>query len=453
MSMFLPDDRLRDLKVETLAIGRLTPYDRNPRTHSKKQIRQIARSIESFGFTNPVLIDEAGSVLAGHGRLEAAKLLGMKAVPTVCLDQMSEAEKRAYIIADNRLAEKAGWDEDLLRLELSFLTDLDIDLDVTVTGFETPEIDLLLEEDEDGTWDEADTLPVLDPEEPAVSRVGDVWVLGAHRLACGDATNPEAFSSLMSGEQAALAFCDPPYNLEIGGFVSGLGATQHREFPMASGEMSKEAFTGFLVTVLGHMAAHSQNGALHFICMDWRHMGELLAAGEQVYTELKNLCVWDKGQGGMGSLYRSRHELVFLFKHGTAPHLNQVELGRHGRNRTNVWRYPGANRRRPGGQSPLALHPTVKPVAMIADALRDSSERGGIVLDGFGGSGSTLMAAERTGRRARLLELDRLYVDLTIKRYRRLTGNEVVHEASGLSFERMKDNRPHHQTREDHGNG
>jgi hypothetical protein len=400
MSALSPDDRLRDLEVETLPIASLAPYERNPRTHSKKHIRQIARSIETFGFTNPLLIDEGGSVLAGHGRLEAAKLLGMNAVPALRLDRLSEAEKRAYILADNRLAEKSGWDEDLLKLELAFLADLEIELDVTVTGFETPEIDLLLEPDEDGTWDEADVLPVLDPADPPVSRVGDVWLLGQHRLACGDATDPRAFDALMAGEQAELIFTDPPYNVPIQGHVSGLGAIRHREFPMASGEMSREAFTAFLVTTLGQMAGHSRDGALHFVCMDWRHMGELLAAGDKVYAELKNLCVWDKGQGGMGSLYRSRHELVFVFKHGRAPHVNQKELGRHGRNRTNVWRYPGANHLRPGGCSPLALHPTVKPVAMIADALRDGSERGGIVLDGFGGSGW-----ERNQRKYTLLKI------------------------------------------------
>ena len=432
-----PNSLLLNQNVEMRSVDSLVPYANNPRTHSKKQIRQIARSIETFGFTNPILTDGEGGVIAGHGRLAAAKHLGMASVPTLRLEQLNQAEKRAYILADNRLAEKAGWDEGLLRQELEFLSDLEIALDVTVTGFEIPEIDLLLIGDEQETFDEADDLPLVDPDAAAVTRLSDLWCLGPHRLLCGDATDMSAFDRLMAGAEAELVFTDPPYNVPIDGHVSGLGATKHRDFPMASGEMSSVAFTTFLKTVLGHMAGHSREGALHFVCMDWRHMGELLAAGETVYTELKNLCVWDKGSGGMGSLYRSRHELVFLFKHGRLAHRNNVELGRHGRNRTNVWMYPSPSRWGGGRGSIAARHPTVKPVAMVADALLDGSSRGGVVLDGFVGSGTMLIAAERTGRQGYGLELDPLYVDLTIRRYQQLTGETARHEQLGLSFEQV----------------
>ena len=436
-----PAPLLRNLQVEQQPVDHLIPYARNPRTHSKKQIRQIAESIRTFGFVNPILIDGEGGVIAGHGRLAAAKQLGMTTVPTIRLDQLSEAEKRAYILADNRLAEKAGWDEALLKQELEFLSDLEIELDVTVTGFEIPEIDLLLFDSDQDTFDEADRLPQTDPDAKAVTRLGDLWHLGPHRLFCGDATDATPFDQLMAGAKAELVFTDPPYNVPIDGHVSGLGSTKHRDFPMAVGEMSGTAFTTFLKIVLGQMAGHSREGALHFVCMDWRHMGELLAAGDVVYTELKNVCVWDKGTGGMGSLYRSRHELVFVFKHGHRAHLNNIQLGRHGRNRTNVWAYPSPNRIAASDGSLLARHPTVKPVAMVADALLDSSSRGGIVLDGFGGSGTTLIAAERTGRRGYLMELDPLYVDLTIRRYQQLTGETATHEGNGLSFEQVAEER------------
>ena len=379
------------------AISALQPDARNPRTHSQRQIRQIADSIRAFGFTNPILVDEKGSVMAGHGRLEAAKLLGIRQVPTIRIGDLTEAQKRAYVIADNKLAENAGWDSELLTEELRFLTDLTLGFDVTLTGFETAEIDLLLDEARSGEeTDPADKLPAID-DAPPVSRIGDLWRLGAHRLLCADARDPSAFERLLGGEKAGLVFTDPPYNVPIRGNVCGRGQARHGEFVMASGEMSERAYTDFLGKAFRNLAEHSRDGSIHYVCMDWRHLGEVLAAGQSVYSELKNLCVWSKTNGGMGSLYRSRHELVFVFKHGAAPHINNIELGRHGRNRTNVWEYAGVNAWGPDRLDDLALHPTVKPVAMIADAIRDCSRRGGIVLDGFAGSGSTLIAAERTG--------------------------------------------------------
>ncbi len=422
-----------DLKVEYRDPKVLKPYDRNARTHSKKQIRQIADSIKEFGFTNPVLIDGTSRIIAGHGRVAAARLLGIDEVPTIRLENMSEVEIRAYVIAENRLAELADWDDEILAIELQALVELDFD--VEVTGFETAEIDLLIQSlDAPGSVDEADRLPELDETAPAVSRLGDLWRLGRHRLLCGDATRPESYEQLLAGERAQMVFTDPPYNVPIDGHVCGLGRTRHAEFAMASGEMSERQFAAFLETVFGHLAAYSVDGSIHYVCMDWRHMSELMTAARGVYAELKNLCVWNKTNGGMGSLYRSKHELVFVYKNGTAPHINNVELGKHGRYRTNVWDYAGINTFAAGRLDTLAMHPTVKPVALVADAIKDCSKRGGVVLDAFGGSGTTLIAAERTGRRGYVIEMDPRYVDVSIERFQQLGGEEAVHDETGLSF-------------------
>lgn len=431
---------IRDLEVVNLPVASLKRFPRNARKHSKRQIHQIAESIRVFGFTNPVLVGDDRRIIAGHGRVAAAKLLEIREVPTIRLADLSEAEIRAYVIADNRLAEKAGWDREIVANELQFLSDLQIELDVTVTGFELPEIDVLIGGlGAAGAVDEADRLPEIDGSAPPVTRRGDLWKLGAHRIHCADATRPAPFKRLLENRQAHLVFTDPPYNVPIDGHVSGLGRIRHAEFAMASGEMSEAEFTAFLETVLGHLAAHSTDGSIHFICMDWRHMRELLDAARQVYDELKNLCVWNKTNGGMGSLYRSKHELVFVFKKGTAPHVNHVELGRHGRYRSNVWDYAGVNALGTERMDELAMHPTVKPVALVADAIKDCSERGNIVLDCFGGSGTTLIAAERTGRRAYLMEMEARYVDVAIERFRLVTGQEAVHLESGLSFAQLKD--------------
>ncbi len=402
--------------INHLAIGDLTPWARNARTHSKKQIRQIADSIETFGFTNPVLIDERHTILAGHGRVEAAKLLGMREVPCLRLDHMTEKEKRAYVLADNKLALNAGWDEDLLAAELGALMSDDLDFDIGLTGFSIPEIDSLMETvaPEEPGDPEDDVLPA---EAPTRVRSGDIWQLGRHRLVCGDALDREVVGALMAGETARMVFSDPPYNVPIDGHVGNSGKIQHREFAMASGEMSSHEFTAFLTTAFQNLSDQSVDGSIHFICMDWRHMAEILQAGQGVYAEMKNLIVWAKDNGGMGTFYRSRHELIFAFKKGTAAHINTFELGQHGRYRTNVWQYRGVNTMRAGRMEELALHPTVKPVQMIADAIRDVSGRGDIVLDIFAGSGSTLIAAEKTGRRGYLCELDRIYCDRILTRW------------------------------------
>ncbi len=419
----------------------LTPRETNPRTHSKKQIRQIAASIEKFGFLNPVLVDRDGGIVAGHGRVEAAKQLGLKKVPTICLENLTDAEIRAYVIADNRLAELAGWDHELLAIELQGLSSLDLDFDVTVTGFETPEIDMLisgLDPNEDDDPD--DELPPVD-DGPAITRPGDIWSIGNHRLICGDATQSHTYVRLLDGAAAQMIFIDPPYNVPINGHVSGLGKVKHREFAMASGEMSEAEFIDFLTVVFGNLACHSADGAIHFICMDWRHLSEIVVAGKASYTALKNVCVWAKTNGGMGTLYRSQHELVFVFKAGTAPHINNVELGKHGRYRTNVWTYPGINSFGKDRDAELALHPTVKPVKLVADAILDCSKRNGIVLDAFAGSGTTLIAAEKTGRRGYGIELDPRYCDVIIRRLQAAENAEAVHLGTGETFASIAEER------------
>ena len=429
------------MKIEYSLVRELRPYPNNARTHSKKQIRQIARSIEKFGFCNPVLIDDGKQIIAGHGRVEAAKLLGIDAVPTCRLSHLTEVEKRAYILADNKLAEKAGWDKELLAIELQGLIDLNVEIELT--GFDMPEIDVILEDAREANATPSgpeDTVPKCSPG-PAVTQIGDLWVLGNHRLLCGDARNQSAYDCLLEGAKAEFVFTDPPYNVVIEGHVCGLGRVHHREFAMASGEMSEAEFTAFLEGVFSLLAANTVDGSIHDICMDWRHMSEMLAAGRKVYSELKNLCVWNKTNAGMGTFYRSKHELVFVWKVGTIPHINNFELGQHGRNRSNIWDYAGANTMRAGRLEELAMHPTVKPVALVADAIKDCSRRSGLVLDPFCGSGTILIAAERTGRKARALEVDPAYVDVAVRRWQTYTGKAAVLANSGKTFEIIEEQR------------
>lgn len=428
---------MKNITLVTQRLDALTPYARNARTHSKKQIRQIADSIEEFGFTNPVLVDGTGGVIAGHGRIEAARLLGMESVPTLCLADLTQEQIKAYIIADNRLAELAGWDRDILAIELQELLTIDLDFDITLTGFETPEIDILIGELEADASDIPEEDIPLPDTGSAITQVGDIWQIGKHRLICGDATVADVYDSLLDGSKAQLVFTDPPYNVPVDGHVCGLGKVRHREFAMAAGEMDEEGFTGFLGTVFKNLACFSQDGAVQFICMDWRHTGEMSTAGRMAYSSLMNICIWAKTNGGMGSLYRSQHELVFVFKAGTGKHINNVELGKHGRNRTNLWTYAGINSFGKTRDADLALHPTVKPVALVADALLDCSKRNGIVLDAFAGSGTTLIAAEKTGRRGYGIELDPRYCDVIVKRLSETTNTPAIHKQTGRTFDEM----------------
>ena len=422
---------LNHRRVEELPTSSLSPGQGHARIHSREQAQRVADSIRRFGFLNPILIDDGNEIVAGHGRWEAAKRIGLETIPTLRVTFLSEADKRAYRLADNRLAELAGWDDELLRIEFEFL--IDADIDPIVTGFDTVDVDALLF-GETPKNDPADTIdPEPDRENPSVTKLGDVWLLGDHRVLCGDARDPEAYTTLLGDEQAQLVVTDPPYNVKIDGHVCGLGSVQHRSFAMAAGEMSEEEFTGFLAEVFGNLAAVSIDGAIQFIFMDWRHLGELLAAAKSRYDEIKNLIVWVKTNAGMGSFYRSQHEMILAAKVGTAPHINNFKLGSK-RYRTNVWTYPGVNTFRKDRLADLKDHPTVKPVAMIADAILDCSKPGGVILDPFLGSGTTILAAERTGRKGRGLELDPAYVDVIIRRWEEMTGETAIHERSGTSF-------------------
>jgi DNA modification methylase len=422
-------------QIEMMPTAALKPYAGNARCHSKKQVRQIADSIRRFGFTNPVLISDQREIIAGHGRVMAAKELGLDTVPTLKLSYMTAAERRAYVLADNKLALNAGWDVEILATELQALVDLDFD--VSLTGFSLAEIDIALDQARESSVTTTDSPADRVHERPAnpITRPGDMWLLGRHRLLCGDALRSNDVIALVGKEKVNLIFTDPPYNVPIDGHVCGLGATHHREFAYASGEMTKPEFTEFLATTLSNAAAVAADGSIAFVCMDWRHMKELLEAGERAFSELKNLCIWNKTNAGMGTFYRSKHELVFVFKVGDAPHTNSFGLGDTGRYRTNVWDYAGISSISGHRMDDLAMHPTVKPTAMVADAIRDCSRRGEIVLDVFGGSGTTLIAAETCGRQARILELDSGYCDTIITRWETYTGKKATLSADGRSFE------------------
>jgi len=427
-------------KLVLLPPSCLKPHPDNPRTHSKDQVKKIAASIKRFGFRNPVLIDDDNNVIAGHGRLMAAAQLGLETVPTLSLAGMTDAERRAYIIADNRLAECAGWDDAKLASELAAIATLDADLDLALTGFDGGALEKLLEQIASAPSG-ADEVLHIDPADPVVSRLGDSWIMGNHRLVVGDALDPAVFEQLMVGELAQMVITDPPYNVPISGHVCGLGKVKHAEFAMASGEMSQAQFQEFLSNALGNLAKFSRDGSIHYVFMDWRHLEEILAAGRSAYSELKNLVVWNKDNGGMGAFYRSKHELVFVFKNGTAKHINNFELGQHGRYRTNVWDYAGISSVGNDRDEQLAMHPTVKPVELIADAIRDCSKRGGTILDAFGGSGTTLVAAEETGRKARLIEIDPRYADVTIRRWQKMTGKQAILEGLDVPFNELEGHR------------
>lgn len=417
---------MNNLAIEQIHISALKPYARNARIHSKKQVRQIADSIEAFGFNNAVLISNDNEIIAGHGRYEAAKLLKLPTIPCVRLGHLTPEQRRAYILADNKVALNAGWDAELLAIELQELSALEFN--VELTGFTLPEIDIIFDAaktaDPEQDQDQGDDIPPV-PKVP-ISRLGDVWQLGRHRLVCGDARDASAYDALLGDEEVGLIFTDPPYNVPIKRNVSGKGKVRHDNFALATGELSEAEFTLFLETSLGLAAARCRDGAIAYVCMDWRHMDELLVAGRRVFSALKNLCVWNKSLGSNGTFYRSKHELVFVFKVGTAPHINNFGLGAGGRYRTNVWDYAGANGFGANREDDLAMHPTVKPVELVKDAILDCSKRGDIILDCFAGSGTVLAAAHKVGRIARLIEYDPRYCDMIIQRFERLTGQQAV---------------------------
>jgi len=421
------------LHVEYLLLESLLPYAHNARTHSPKQVRQIARSIREFGFLVPILVDEGRQIIAGHGRLLAAQHLKLKKVPVVQVTHLTPAQARAYRLADNKLTELGEWDNSLLKIELQFLMSPEIAFDVDLTGFSVPEIDVALG---DTSHSNPEPPPPPVPDKP-MSRPGDLWVLGKHRVLCGDSRDAKAFARLMGDERARMVLSDPPYNQPAAN-ISGLGKHQHADFAMAAGEMSQDQFVAFLKDTLGLAVAHCVDGALVYAFMDWAHLRELQDACQALGLSPINLCVWVKANGGMGSLYRSQHELIWIAKVGKAPHRNHVELGKHGRYRTNVWQYAGMNSFGAERDAALQMHPTVKSVAMLADAIRDVSDHGEIVLDPFLGSGSTLIAAEETHRRCFGLELEPKYVDVILARWQQKTREEPILAETGESWSAVR---------------
>ena len=433
----------RPLSVVYRSIANLELDPSNPRLHPPRQVHQIARSIKSFGFNVPILVDRRDKVIAGHGRILACRELGITEVPTISLEHLSEAQLRVFMIADNHLTENSTWDERLLAEQLKELSTLDLDFSIELTGFEMGEIDLMIEGLAPANQSPDDPADVI-PEslaKPHVTRPGDLWILDRHRVFCGDARKDASYSILMNGRRAEMVFTDPPYNDPMDGYVTGFGKIHHPEFVVASGEMSEAEFTDFLTKNFGHLAHHSVEGALLFVCMDWRHLGELISAARSVQLEFKNLCVWVKENAGQGSLYRSQHELVFVFKNGKKPHRNNIQLGQFGRYRTNVWNYRRVNSlSRSGEEGNLPnLHPTIKPVELVADAILDCTARRDVVLDPFLGSGTTVIAAERTGRTCFGMELDPRYVDTILRRWQAFTGGHAIHESTGRPFNDMEE--------------
>jgi DNA modification methylase len=421
----------RDLKPRLVPVAGLKPLGRATRKHPPAQIRKLAASLDRFGFVLPI-VTQGDRVVGGWALVVAAKQMGLTQVPAVSLTNLSEAELRALRLALNRLGEDADWDRKALAIELSEVLQLEPDIDLEICGFEIGEIATLL--DDGGSQDE-EFLPV-DVAATPVTQSGDLWVLGDHRVFCGDALSPESYGRVLGSEKAEMMFTDPHYHVAIGGEISGLGAIKRGGFAGAPGELSSAKFLAFLKTFFAHAASYSVDGAIHFVCVDWQHMKETIIAGEEIYGEPMDLCVWTKAKADPGLLYHAQHELIFVFKIGSGAHINNVAVGRNGRHRTNVWDYVSENALNSGTKGKVTPRSMITPVGMIADAMRDCSNRGGVVLDPFGAAGSALIAAERTGRRARVIELDPSFVDISIERWQRLTGGRARHGENGRPFVR-----------------
>ncbi|WP_425991718.1 DNA modification methylase [Afipia sp. DC4300-2b1] len=424
------------LEIVYLSAAAIKPSPHAARQHSSAQRRKLKAILRQFGQVVPLPLDAAtGTLIDGHAVFDALVELGHDEIAVVQLENRSEPEVRALRLALNRVAQDAVWDNAKLRGEFEYLISVGFDLDLS--GFETVEIDMVLSIDvPTANTVEEEMLDEIEPMAgPAVARLGDVFQLGGHQIGCGDARDAAFIRALVTGKTVACVFGDPPYNVPIDGFVSGLGKTRHREFAMGTGEMSRDQFVAFLSATVVAIKPVLADGAILYLCMDWRHGSELCEAAAQNGLEQKNLCVWVKSNAGMGSFYRSQHELIFVFKHGEGPHQNNFGLGAGGRTRSNVWQYRGVNAFGKDRMDLLGIHPTVKPVAMIADALRDVTRRGDVVLDAFLGSGSTLIAAEETGRVCIGVELDPVYVDAAIRRWQKRTGKNAVHAVTGETFD------------------
>jgi len=435
MSLTSPPRRNAPLHTEYLSTSTLRPTPGTPRHHPQSQIRALTKSFDAFGQVLPILIDAECRIISGHAQWEVAKRRGMAEVMVIRIEYLSEVQIKALMVALNRLGDLSKWDDQALSTILLDLHELELDFDIEATGFTEIEIELRVEGLDDlGGHDEE---PILVGAGPTVTRPGDLWQLGDHRLLCGDALKGESWQELMGEDLAAIVVTDPPFNVPIDGHVTGQGKFKHREFAVATGEMSHVEFTAFLRTGMEHAHRWSKPGSVHTWAMDWRHANEITSAGQAVYERYLNMAVWVKDRPGMGSFLRSQHELFFIFGKGGAPANNYVMLGRFGRSRSNVWHYPSAASvaRTSDEGNPLSWHPTVKPLALICDILLDASVKGDIVVDPYAGSGTLLLAAQKLRRKARCLELDPAYCDTIIRRWQRWSGETAVRVADGMTFD------------------
>jgi DNA modification methylase len=426
------------LSLVELAPDVLVLPSRNVRKIDPAQVRRVVNSIREAGFCSPVLIDRQNNVLDGVARVEAAKLLGLRRIPCVLADHLDRQTGRLLRLAINRLGEMGTWDFEMLKLEFEELVVQDAP--VEITGFSHIEIDQILLDDGVSATEPGPVAP--EPDAAPVARLGDHFILGEHQVVCGDATDPRVLAALMGDDRARLLLTDEPYNVPIAGNVTR-GA--HREFAMASGEMSNEQFQSFNERWMAAALPYLHDGALLGTFIDWRGNPIVHAAAAKLNLTPINLVVWVKTNAGMGSLFRSQHELLPLFKKGNSSHINNVALGKHGRWRSNVWTYPGASSLGSDARRGLQDHPTVKPVAMLEDAMLDLTNRGDVVLDPFLGSGSALIAAEKVARKCRGIELDPLYVDVILCRYSAFSGKPVTLRSTGESFSELAERRQREQ--------
>jgi DNA modification methylase len=421
------------LAIENLPIAALKLGSRQLRIRKKRDLDSMAASIRQFGFLVPALIDADNLIICGKGRVDAARLLGMTDVPCIRVTHLSEAERRVFAIAENQLGQLAGWDQETLRIELQELSGMDLSFGLELTGFTSAKIDSIVFGGEGGDARE-NAIPALTDQ--VVSRLGDLWLLGDSRLLCADATLTESFEQLLEGEQVRVVFTDIPYNVKIAGHVTSGG--KHGEFVMASGEMTDDEFTGFSTQVMHRASENLIDGGLLYYCIDHRHLEHTIAAAAAAKLDRLNLIVWDKKAGGMGSFYRSRHELIFLMRKPGASHVNRVELGKHGRDRSNVWTYEGVNGFGAAKAKAREMHPTVKPLGLVRDAILDCTAKGDAVLDLFSGSGTTIIAAENVGRRGFATELDPRYVDVGLVRWEEFTGREARLASTGQTYREVR---------------
>lgn len=454
----LPTEQRSKLTSETIAcstiyftIALLNLGNRRLRRRNAKAFQKLVRSIKHFGIVRPILIDQHNNVIDGHGVIEAAMELGIAKVPAIVIDHLAEEDLRALGIALNKLQELGEWNEEVLAQELQFISELNTEYDLELTGLELGEIEFLIsDEDAAKSNDQPDPsddveLATLETDYDPVSREGDLFLIKGnsfeHRVYCGDARSKKGIVKALGNWDANMVLTDPPFDVPVQGHVGGLGKTKHREFVMGSGELGPRRFYKLLLKSIKRYKKALTDGGLAYVFMDKNGLEALLRAGREAGLKLHSICVWRKTNAGMGSLYRSQNEFVVIFKKGKAPHINNVDLGKYGRYRTTDWHYAGFNTFSKERQELFKLHPTLKPVRMLSDAIRDVTRRGDVVLDSFAGAGSTLIAAEKTGRRSVSIELDPIYVDTILKRFEKEFGVEAVHAGTGLTFSQLSEER------------